>query len=115
MRDFEATLKGYRTTKTSFYTVNPDDYDIPADQHEAFKLGIKLGSGRFMVISCDSWGEFQRDVAGFNTAVDEVNAYYGKTLIEHYEIGKPKTDTEFSILDPETGERLWPYEQDRKQ
>lgn len=109
MRDFEATLKGYKTTKTSFYTVNPDDYGIPVAQYEAFKLGIKLGSGRFMVISCDSWGEFQRDVAGFNTAVDEVNAYYGKTIIEHYEIGAPKPETEFSILDPESGERHWPY------
>jgi hypothetical protein len=109
MRDFEATLKGYKTKKTSFYTVNPDDYDIPADQHEAFKLGIKLGSGRFMIISCDSWNEFQRDVAGFNAAVDEVNAYYGQQIIEHYEIGKPKTETEFSIVDPESGDRHWPY------
>lgn len=111
MRDFEATLKGYRATKESFYTVNPDDYDIPVSQHEAFKLGVKLGSGRFMVISCDSWYEFQRDVANFNAAVDEVNAYYGQEIIKHYEIGKPKTETEFSILDPETGERHWPHKQ----
>lgn len=111
MRNFEATLKGYQTQTPEYYAhINPDDYNIPSENHEAFKLGAKLRSGRFMVISCDSFFEFKRDVANFNNVVDEVNAYYGKELINHYDIGAVKDDNEFSILDPDTGERFWPHE-----
>ena len=105
MDNFEALLSGARNDYYGgSWGINPDEYGIPAERHEAFLLGAGLSCGRFMVVSADSMADLDRDANNYNKAALAVDEFFGKGIVAPYEqfIADPN---EFTILNPETGER----------
>lgn len=106
MDNFEALLEGARKSYLgSHWSVDPDEYNIPPENHKAFLLGAELSCGRFMIISCDSENEFIRDINNYNKAAEATDKFFGKPVVAPYQRYDPDPD-EFTAVNPETGERI---------
>lgn len=105
MDTFEAFLEGARNNYPgSHLSVDPDEYNIPLQNYEAFLLGAEISCGRFMIISCDSNNEFERDINNYNKAAEAVDEFFGKHVVEPYKFGNV-LDV-FTAVNPHTGERI---------
>ena len=106
MDDFEALLAGSRNDYYGgSWGINPDEYGIPEKHHAVFLLGAELSCARFMVISCDSMNEFDRDVANYNKAAVQADEFFGKSVVEPYEQARPN-ENDFTAVNPYSGERV---------
>lgn len=106
MNNFEAFLAGARNDyHGSHYGLDPFEYGIPVENHQAFLLGAELSCGRFMIISCDSENEFVRDINNYNKAAEATDQFFGKPVVAPYQRYAPDPN-EFTAVNPETGERV---------
>lgn len=105
MDNFEAFLRGARGEYLgSHLGLNPDDYGIPEENHQAFLLGAEISCDRFMIISCDSSKEFERDINSYNLTAASVDAFFGQKVVAPYQHGADPN--EFTAVNPDTGERI---------
>lgn len=105
MDNFDAFLEGVRNNYPgSHLSVDPDDYNIPRENYEAFLLGAEISCGRFMIISCDSNNEFERDIRNYNDSAASVDEFFGKHVVAPYKFGLDPD--EFTAVNPYTGERI---------
>ena len=110
MDNFEA----FRTGTFVFYTpavmsnyraVNPGAFEIPPENHEAFKLGLELGSNHYMIHTADGSYDYERDIASYNRTAEKVDELMGTETVNKVEAwngGKNR----FVALDPKTGKEL---------
>lgn len=105
MDNFEAFLEGARINYPgSYLSVDPDEYNIAPENYEAFLLGAEISCGHFMIISCDSNNEFERDIRNYNDSAESVDKFFGKHVVEPYKYGNV-LDV-FTVINPHTGERV---------
>lgn len=105
MNNFEAFLEGARKSYPgSHLSVDPDEYNIPPENQKAFLLGAEISCGRFMIISCDSNNEFERDINNYNASAASVDKFFGKQVVAPYKYGLDPD--EFTAVNPDTGERI---------
>lgn len=110
MDNFEA----FRTGTFVFYTpavmsnyrhTDPKAFDIPAENHEAFRIGLELGSNHYMIHTADGTYDYERDIANYNRTAEKADELMGAETVNKVEAwngGKNR----FVARDPKTGEEL---------
>lgn len=111
MNQFDAFKKGtvdyYKhISNGNFITPSPNAGQVGAANQTAYRLGLNLAGEHYMVISADREVEYERDVAGYNAAADEVDKFFGKPIVYPYSMTVGRDENDFTAVNPETGERV---------
>lgn len=108
MDNFDSFRRGILThydpaVKSIYYRdIDPNDFKIPEENHEAFKLGLALGSDHFMVHTADGSYDYERDIAGYNRTVDQINELLGAEVVNHV-VAWSGGKNRYTAVHPETG------------
>lgn len=85
MNDYNALAAGLNTNLDDVYSVSAEQFGITDEtQTMLFKAGVELMHSKFMIISCDSFFEYDRDVKGYNDTADTINAHFNAPVVEPF-------------------------------
>lgn len=103
MNNFEALVKGVRQDGviTYYERVSSADFGVDEEFSTAFMLGLELNACWQMVMSADSFREFERDVADYDECVDNINKLFGAPVVKKMVTTRSDAVT---LTNPETGE-----------
>lgn len=83
MDTFEAITIGSNYNVYKEYDRDALQY-VPEEYVKAFRAGEQLTQGRMMIITADSYNEFQRDIDNYNATVENINEMLGYKSVIPY-------------------------------